>query len=165
MSVGSRRRELSRILIVEHYARVAHDAMRQQNQRLLRQPPKLGDGYLFAIALADLLKAARVAQKVAPSRVLKTALVRFERAIPLARDFRDYLEHWDDYADGKGRQQARLGLKKGDDWFWWKDTSPPILGIGGARSGLALEVHEANREAATLYAVASETLRAAREGR
>lgn len=130
-----KRPELFRILLVAHYASVVHAGMRQQSQRLTdslltHDRPKLEDGYLFAIALADLAKAARVAQELTPSPALETALAEFDRAFAGARDFRNFLEHWDDYAQGKGHRQA-LGLENEDTWFWLKPEDPLVLRIGG----------------------------------
>jgi len=147
------------VFVVQHYADVAHGAMRRQYQRLIRTlPPHLDDGYLFALALADLLKAARVARKHAAGPGITKAVSDFERSVPHAKDFRDLLEHWDAYAEGKGKAQGRLGLTKGRPWFWWTSTSPPILRIGGSKAGLDLDVTEAKRAGAALYQVIRKAL-------
>lgn len=147
------------IFLVQHYANIAHGAMRLQYQRLIRaSPPVLADGFLFALALADLAKAARVAARRTASPAIKSAVSDFEKAIPGAKDCRDLLEHWDAYAEGKGKAQKRLALPKGRIWFWWKSTSPLILRIGGSADGLDLDITEAKDAGAKLYELIERTL-------
>lgn len=164
MPVPSEPVSLWRILVIEHFTRVVHGAMRQQRQRLMENPPRLEDGFLFSIALADLVKAARVAHRTIPHPTLQTALDEFGKAFPQAKDFRDLVEHWDDYAQGKGREQARLRLESGSHWFWWKSISPPVLRIGGETNGLDLDLDAANTAGAKLYDALRAALRSAREG-
>jgi hypothetical protein len=147
---------------VKHYTEIAHRAIREQRQRLMTLPPRLEDGYLFAIALADLLKAASVARVLTSSVALAPAVEAFEVAVPRARDFRNLVEHWDEYLDGKGRRQAQLGLEPGQHWFWWKSVSPAVLRIGGEKAGLDLDIRSATAAAIQLYEATVEALHLAR---
>jgi hypothetical protein len=155
-----------RLDTIRHYTEVAYRAVRRQSQQVAsEEPPKLEDGYLFAIALADSVRATRVAQKVLSSPELDAALAAFERAVPVAKDFRNLLEHWDAYLEGEGHRQAQLGIERGKHWFWWKSVSPAVLRIGGEKTGLDLSVSEAAEAATELYRATDEALRAARRRR
>jgi hypothetical protein len=146
---------LNRLLLVRHYGEVAHRAVRQQYQRLKVPPPRLDDGYLYAVALADLLRAAEEAQRL-------TGCAEIGEQVDLisgARDFRNVLEHWPDYARGKGRDAERLGLVPGDHWFWWE--SELKLRIGGSRAGVVLDIERAEEVVRRLYVVLHDALEAA----
>ncbi len=149
---------LRELMLVRHYGEMAHRAMRQQYQRLrMISPPRLDDGYLFAVALADLLRAAVVAESQTGCEAIGVAA----GDIAHSRDFRNVLEHWPDYARGQGRDAERLGLIPGDHWFWWESVSPLKLRIGGSRSGIELDVERSEEAGARLYVVLHDALEAA----
>lgn len=146
--------------LVEHFARFAFGAVMSQRQHLERQrregnPPQLCDGYLFAIALSDLLSAARVAQRRgigAPE--LEAAIDAFELQSPGRTDFRNVLEHWDEYDEGKGRNRVRLGIEPGHTWFHWVGVDAFKLRIGGsAGTPLTLDVAKGTNAASALHSV------------
>jgi hypothetical protein len=150
----------TRLYSARHYTEVTHGAVRRQRDRLKQRPPQLADGYLFVIALADLVRAARVVQKLTKSKALADALCAFECAAPTAKNFRDLIEHWDDYVEGKGRRQRDLGLEKGRHWFWWKShVSVLVLRIGATKGGLELDVKAASQASLDLYVATTKALR------
>jgi hypothetical protein len=67
------------------------------------------DTCLFAIALRNFLRAAELMQAVADerhARPLGDALRRFYESAPDVKDIRDVLEHFDAYAQGRGKLQV-----------------------------------------------------------
>ena len=149
---------LKELTLVRHYGELAHGAMRLQYQRLkTASPPGLADGYLFAIALADLLRAAETTESQTGCMEIGTAA----DGIAHSRDFRNVLEHWPDYARGEGRDAERLGLDPGEHWFWWESVSPLKLRIGGSRAGLLLDIEQSKEAGGRLYVVLHDALEAA----
>ena len=158
-------REAVRLLfLINIYSEVAHRAMRSQYQRIVRaDPPQLSDGYLFALALADLLRAAKEAAQALPAAAPDIAADM--QALPDVTDFRNLLQHWPDYAKGRGRDADRLGrshgLVRGKAWFHWDKLDPPTLRIGGSPGGLLLNVEDAKRAGAALFQTVHSAVRTA----
>jgi hypothetical protein len=148
--------QLPRLVIARHFFEVSHAAMRAQYQRIIRSnQPALYDGYLFALALADLIRAAGVAAKeTAAGPRIKVAIQEF----PSASDFRNLLEYWPDYARGEGRDAGRLGLTPGTHWFWWDSVSPPVLRVGGSQARLVLDIAHSLSQGAKLYPIVHDAL-------
>jgi hypothetical protein len=135
------------LVYIDIHSSLAHDAMREQYQRIIRtHPPRLSDGYLFVVALADVLRAAQVAKKAVPAAAAEID-ARIKDLPRDTKDFRDLLQHWPDYAKGKGKAAERLALTHGlaqkKVWFWWETIDPPTLHFGGDPGGLMLDVWEA----------------------
>ena len=146
---------LRHLAFISIFSSVAHGAMREQYQRIITaHPPQLHDGYLFAVALADLLRAADEAEKALPDAEAQIRADK-EALLPDARDFRNLLEHWPDYARGEGRDKERFardhGLAPGKAWFWWEKLDPPTLRFGGSPGGLVLNVENAKCAGASLF--------------
>jgi hypothetical protein len=138
------------------HAGVAHGAMLDQYQRIIQvQPPRLSDGYLFVVALADVLRAANEAMKAVRPAAAADIKACIDAVPRDAKDFRNLLQHWPDYAKGNGKNADRLALthrlapKK--VWFWWDKTDPLTLRFGSKPGGLVLDVWEAKEAANRLY--------------
>lgn len=68
----------------------------------------MGEAATLTVALRNVLRAARVARPLATGQDhdrITAAIQAFERWLPQAKDARDVLEHFDDYAAGTGRIQ------------------------------------------------------------
>jgi hypothetical protein len=113
------------------------------------------DSYLFAIALRNLLRAAALLRNAAPKSAwssIDRALNEFERKVPHAVDLRDVLDHFDDYARGKGElQKTRGGASEPNEWYERaNDTYRLSLGLAPGAPLLTLEVRSATEAATTL---------------
>lgn len=59
--------------------------------------------HLFAVAVRNLLRGAGLARSCFPNNSeIGRAIAEFEKAVPRVADVRDVLEHFDEYARGKG---------------------------------------------------------------
>ncbi|GID32919.1 hypothetical protein [Paractinoplanes brasiliensis] len=81
---------------------------RLQAERLL-DGSSIWDAYLLMVALRQMIRAAEMAQKSLQKRqaqqILNSALKRFRTDLPELVDARDIIEHFDEYAVGKGALQ------------------------------------------------------------
>ena len=85
--------------------------------RLLGDGSGLPDALLLLLALRQVLRAAEMAQDSRlqnrrARQILNSAVARFKRDLPDLVDARDIIEHFDQYAVGKGDRQ--IGEKKAD---------------------------------------------------
>jgi hypothetical protein len=107
---------------------------------------KQADAYLFVLALRNVRRAAALTGRLAggqPQVAIRRALVEFDHALPTAKDLRDVLDHFDDYALGRGKLQDR---KRPWPVIEWYEESPDTyrlnIGVGGKL--LAVEVAAAS---------------------
>ena len=89
---------------------IAFEAMALQYERLCESARYRPDAYLFAVALAQVVKAAEITDGALGSVETRAALKSFRAAFPHATDVRNVVEHWEAYAEGKGRLQKRGGF-------------------------------------------------------
>lgn len=89
-----------------------YHATAAQADRLLNSG-QVVEGYLFVSALRNLRRAAELVLALATEQAArdatKEAIALFDAQLPDAKDARDVLEHFDDYAQGRGRLQVRDG--------------------------------------------------------
>ncbi len=80
-------------------------AVRLQLERF-RGSGRVSDAYLLVIALRNVLRAARLAREElitdAGRAALDQAITTFEETLPGVQSARDVLEHFDEYARGRG---------------------------------------------------------------
>jgi hypothetical protein len=84
------------------------------------------EAHLLVIAIRQLLRTQEAYFKETRDHRLVEARAEFDAAVPHAKDFRDFLEHLDDYLRGTGKRQGETG------------TSRPVLtswSIGDAKPG------------------------------
>lgn len=97
-----------------------HRAVVRQAERVLdpntRTIDAQTDGYLFVLALRQVMRAAQMIRDELDGdhreRVAR-AVARFRAAVPDAKNARDVLDHFDDYARGIG-DLAHPGVKRGE---------------------------------------------------
>ena len=79
-----------------------------------RKSGTVSDAYLLVIAVRNVLRAGRLARDElhtdSARAVLDQALAEFEAALPGAKNARDVLEHFDDYARGRGGRGRGAGF-------------------------------------------------------
>jgi hypothetical protein len=92
--------------LVRWQLEIAFQAMALQYERLHEGSPQLRpDSYLFAVAMAQVVKAAEITDDALGTMPTRGALEGFRAAFPEATHVRNILEHWEDYAEGKGHLQ------------------------------------------------------------
>jgi hypothetical protein len=102
-------------------------ALEIQNDRIELEVTDLSAGLrreidqrFFVVALRNLIRAAKQDQIRASAEIrarISKGLVEFDRAVPGVKDFRDVLEHFDDYEKGKGFLQAEGNTDPTITWF------------------------------------------------
>jgi UDP-N-acetylmuramoylalanine-D-glutamate ligase len=124
-----------RALAAGHVARwlVATERQAQRVDEERGKPPPNSaqvEATLFALALRNVLRAAKYADRFEPERISR-AIVEFDDAIPHAMDVRNILDHFDEYESGTGRLQ-----NEGDTGLieWYEDvgtTYQLVFVVGG----------------------------------
>lgn len=155
--------------LIKSHLHLSAEALFLQHERMVKGRPSLkdfaekgtppegmhlADGLLFALALGDLHRVARTAQKEMQNKKIAVAIEAFDKAIPAAKDFRDVLEHWDAYGKGKGNLQKQGGGNNNVHTFLGAALTLTTLelhvGRSSSVSGLALDVEAAIRAAEPL---------------
>lgn len=116
---------------------------------LLGPTPSHVDLRLYAVALRNLIRAVDLSARMYPQceAALRQALRRFNDAVPRARDVRDVLEHFDDYAQADHQRMGRLIKRHGG--------LPPIEGFSFSPGGIVMTI-TIYREDEDDFAVADE---------
>jgi hypothetical protein len=120
--------------------------------------------WFFAVALRNLLRAVELAQRSTGKPEIAAALEHFNSVVPDAKEVRDLLEHFDDYALGIGKKQRADARRAVDEAAVYVKSYSLTLGrtsgsdritmhIGGFMLDSALAVQAADR-------LANETLNA-----
>ena len=121
---------------------------------------KQADAYLFVLALRNVRRAAALTAKLAGGSrrvVIRRALVAFDEALPTAKDLRDVLDHFDDYALGRGKLQDSKRPWPLIEWYEEStDTYRLNIGVGGKL--LAVEVGAASQASDALLDSVAEAL-------
>jgi hypothetical protein len=104
------------------------------------------DCHFLLIAMRNLLRAIE-AQPVGKDRRVIEAREEFEHSVPHAKDFRDILEHLDDYQAGKGRLQKpgpNINPEERGLFLWYHSRTDPSAEVdyhfGDLRVSVPLKV-------------------------
>ena len=104
------------------------------------------DCFLFTVAVRNVRRAGDLLRRVAPgsswSRI-DVALNTFDSRVPHAKDLRDVLDHFDEYAVGKGNLQTPDGFLLNAWYERSADTYRYNVGISPARPLLTIDVKDA----------------------
>ena len=120
----------------------------------------MGDAALLTLALRNVLRAAKLAESFSTGedrQKISRAITDFETALPDAKDARDVLEHFDDYAKGTGYMQ-KAQKKAGQPVtyyraFYQRGSGSYLLTVGP----LSVDVRAAKEVAARLPAAIAAT--------
>jgi hypothetical protein len=103
-----------------------------------------GDAILFAFAVRQVLRAAELVRDLCPPGVARDAiddaLRGFHAGLPDVKDVRDVMDHFDDYATGKGKLQAKM--LQPATFTYWTERGPytPITDGGVVNVRLTMAV-------------------------
>jgi hypothetical protein len=90
------------------------------------------DAHFLMIALAHLMRALKVCADVLDDRLVEEVQADFAARAPWIKDFRDVLEHLDDYMAGQGRLTRKGVLSPG---------AFPVLGFDPLATPVEVVVH------------------------
>ena len=126
-------------------------AVRNQATRVLGSPPdrqfgvsEKADGYLFVLALRNVIRAANLVLTLAPEHArpgIEAGIATFESKMGAAKDTRDVLDHFDDYVVGDGKLQKGSGRPMYVEWQERDGTTVRLcIGISSGRPLLSIDV-------------------------
>jgi hypothetical protein len=96
--------------------------------------------HLFVVCVRHVWRFASLLGDVLDSQEIREAVTGFEERVPHAKDIRDFLEHFDDYAKGQGLKQLPQPEDLGTLTI---DDEDPLGTIAYSFGGLELPLREA----------------------
>jgi len=94
---------LSQVMILGRAVTMQVDRLTPADHAIIITTNALADAFMLAGALRGLLRAAEFALDLGGGDAEQEVMKRFLDAVPSAKQARDVLEHFDEYASGRGR--------------------------------------------------------------
>ena len=125
-----------------------------------RPETEKADAYLFVLALRSVRRAAELVADLTTGLqrdAIEQALSEFDAAFPTAKDIRDVLDRFDDYALGHGKLQDEIRAFSTNEWYE-RGTTTYRLSVGVDGKVLSVEITAAARASQALRHAVVEAL-------